>query len=38
MQNLALSLLEVLDTEWDFDCPAHGPQREKPLQAEEKKD
>src|SRR5712691_10886259 len=36
MESLALSLPEVLDTEWDFDCPDHGPQREKPLQAEEK--
>jgi len=37
-ENLPLSLSEVLNTKWEFNCPRHGPQREKPLQAEEKKE
>ena len=38
MENLSLSLARVLETVWVFDCPVHGPQREKPLQAEEKRE
>jgi hypothetical protein len=36
MENLYLSLEGILNTQWEFDCPAHGTQHEKPLQAEEK--
>jgi len=36
MNNLSLSLTEVLNTHWHFHCPCHGPQYEKPLQAQEK--
>jgi len=32
-----LSLAEVYGKEWDFVCPDHGPQREKPFQAEVKR-
>ena len=38
MDNLSLSLAGVLETVWEFDCPVHGPQHEKPLQAEEKRE
>ncbi len=34
-RNLGLTLDEVLDTLWEFECPVHGPLREKPLQATE---
>lgn len=30
------SLEELLGTFWKFECPVHGPLREKPLQAHEK--
>ncbi len=36
-RDLALTLEEVLNTLWEFECPVHGPLREKPLQASEKK-
>ncbi|GEM_PF-6058427 len=36
-RELALTLEEVLNTFWEFECPVHGPLREKPLQASEKK-
>lgn len=36
-RDLALTLKEVLNTLWDFECPVHGPLREKALQASEKK-
>ncbi len=36
--NLEMSLEEVLNTFWEFECPVHGPFREKPLQANLKKD
>jgi hypothetical protein len=38
MEGLHLSLERVLDTLWEFDCPIHGSQRGKPLQAEERKE
>jgi len=38
MENLYLSLEGILNTQWEFDCPVHGTQHEKPLQAEEKKE
>ena len=36
-RDLALTLEEVLNTFWEFQCPVHGPLREKPLEASEKK-
>jgi hypothetical protein len=33
-----LSLIGILDSRFSFNCPSHGPQYEKPLQAEEKRD
>jgi len=36
-RDLALRLEEVLNTFWEFECPEHGPLREKPLEASEKK-
>ena len=36
-RHLALTLEEVLNTFWEFQCPLHGPLREKPLEASEKK-
>ncbi|MBI2817683.1 MAG: hypothetical protein HYX72_12160 [Acidobacteria bacterium] len=33
LQNRAEALTEVLETAWDFECPAHGVQREFPLAA-----
>jgi hypothetical protein len=36
-RDLALTLEEVLNTFWEFGCPVHGPLREKPLEASEKK-
>ena len=36
-RDLALTLEEVLNTLWEFECPVHGPLREKPLEANEKK-
>jgi hypothetical protein len=33
-----LSLTAILDSRFAFNCPVHGPQYEKPLQAEEKRD
>lgn len=36
VETLPLSLAGVSNTYWEFDCPVHGPQRAKPLQAEEK--
>ena len=38
MENLYLSLEGILNTQWEFDCPLHGTQHEKPLQAEEKRE
>jgi hypothetical protein len=38
MENLFLSLRGVLNTVWEFDCPVHGLQLHKPLQAEEMKE
>ncbi len=32
-----LRLEEVLNTRWKFECPVHGPLREKPLEASEKR-
>lgn len=32
-RNLAMDLEEVLNTCWEFECPIHGPLREKPLNA-----
>jgi hypothetical protein len=36
MENVYLSLDRVLNTRWEFQCPTHGIQNEKPLQAEER--
>ncbi len=36
-RDLALTLEEVLNALWEFKCPVHGPLREKPLEAREKK-
>ena len=36
-RDLALTLEEVLNKLWEFECPIHGPLREKPLEANEKK-
>ncbi len=36
-RDLALTLAEVLNTFWEFQCPSHGSLREKPLEASEKK-
>ncbi len=36
-RELVLTLEEVLNTFWEFECPVHGPLREKPLGASEKK-
>ncbi len=36
-RELALTLEEVLNAFWKFECPLHGPLREKPFQASEKK-
>lgn len=36
-RDLALTLEEVLNAFWEFQCPVHGPLREKPLEASEKK-
>ena len=36
-EDLDLTLEEVLNTFWDFRCPTHGAQHEKPFQAHEKK-
>jgi len=36
-RNLEMSLEEVLNTFWDFECPVDGALREKPLQARPKK-
>ena len=36
-RDVILTLEEVLNTFWEFECPVHGPLREKPLQASEKK-
>lgn len=38
MENVYLSLDGVLNTHWEFECPVHGMQREKPMQAEEKRE
>jgi hypothetical protein len=38
MENVYLSLDGILNTHWEFECPVHGMQREKPLQAEEKQE
>jgi hypothetical protein len=32
-----MSLEELLNTFWEFECPVHGPLREKPLEASPKK-
>ncbi len=36
-RSLEMSLEDVLNTFWEFECPAHGPLWEKPLQAVPKK-
>jgi len=36
-RDLALTLEEVLNTLWEFECVVHGRLREKPLEASEKK-
>jgi predicted RNA-binding Zn-ribbon protein involved in translation (DUF1610 family) len=36
-RDLALTLAEVRNTFWEFQCPVHGPLREKPFEASEKK-
>jgi len=36
-RDLALTLEEVFNTFWEFQCPVHGLLREKPLEASEKK-
>ncbi len=36
-RELALTVEEVLNTFWEFQCLVHGPLREKPLQASPKK-
>lgn len=36
-RDLALTLEEVLNALWEFECPFHGPLREKALEASEKK-
>ncbi len=36
-RNLEMSLEELLNTFWEFECPVHGPLRERPLQASPKK-
>jgi hypothetical protein len=36
-RDVILTPEEVLNTFWKFECPVHGPLREKPLQASEKK-
>ncbi len=35
-RNLALTLEQVSNTFWQFECPVHGPLCEKPLEASEK--
>jgi hypothetical protein len=35
-QHLPLTLEGVLNTFWEFQCPVHGPLREKPLEATRK--
>ena len=37
MEHLELTLHEVMNTFWDYECPTHGPQRRMPFQGEEKK-
>lgn len=37
-EKLELSLEEVYERKWEFSCPAHGPQRERPFQAELRRD
>lgn len=36
LQDREESLKQILDTPWDFECPAHGVQREFPLTATER--
>ncbi len=36
-RNLEMSLEGLLNTFWEFECPVHGPLRERPLQASLKK-
>jgi len=36
-RDLGLTLEEVLNTFWEFECPVHGPLREKPFEASQKK-
>ncbi len=36
-RDLDLTLEEVLNRLWEFECAVHGPLREKPLEASEKK-
>ena len=31
-RSLALSREQLLEAEWEFECPVHGPLREKPLE------
>jgi hypothetical protein len=35
--DVGLTLDQIYRSEWDFVCPTHGPQRELPFQAEEKR-
>jgi hypothetical protein len=37
LQNIPMSRESVMNTHWEFECPKHGRQREKPLQIEEKR-
>jgi hypothetical protein len=36
-ERLALDLPDVYRRRWNFMCPHHGPQNERPFQAEEKR-
>lgn len=38
LEDIALSVTGVFNVLWDFDCPVHGQQAEKPLQVEETRD
>lgn len=37
LEGVGLTLEEVSKSQWDFICPTHGPQREKPFQTEVKR-
>ena len=38
IEDSSLSLIEILNTQFTFNCPVHGKQHEKPFQGEEKTD